>query len=260
MKCLIIAAGQGQRLRSRTERKPLLPIMGVPLIELVVRTALEGGASEFVVVTACDGDRIRSLLDQLAAELSVKITHVLNDRSAEPNGISVLAARQELPEPFLLVMSDHLLDPSIVVELLAHPPAVGEVTLAVDLDCGNPLVDMDDVTRVSQKDGYIKAIGKGIEDYNAFDTGVFYCSPILFDAIERGAAAGDASLTGAMRLLARENRARAFEIDRKFWLDVDNPSVADMAERLLCDGLRDLGEHDGFDARLLVRVLGLLSR
>ncbi len=47
MKCLIIAAGKGSRLQQRGDSKPLVPILGIPLIERVIRTAMEAGAHEF---------------------------------------------------------------------------------------------------------------------------------------------------------------------------------------------------------------------
>ncbi|RKZ43891.1 MAG: hypothetical protein DRR16_11900 [Candidatus Parabeggiatoa sp. nov. 3] len=48
MKCLIIAAGQGTRLKSKGDIKPLVPLLGVPLIERIIRSAIEGGADEFL--------------------------------------------------------------------------------------------------------------------------------------------------------------------------------------------------------------------
>ncbi len=47
MKCLIIAAGKGSRLQQRGESKPLIPILGIPLIERVIHAAMEAGAEEF---------------------------------------------------------------------------------------------------------------------------------------------------------------------------------------------------------------------
>ncbi len=48
MKCLIIAAGRGSRLRQRGDSKPLVPILGIALIERVIRTAVEAGADDFI--------------------------------------------------------------------------------------------------------------------------------------------------------------------------------------------------------------------
>lgn len=54
MKCLIIAAGQGTRLRAKGEVKPLVPLLGVPLIEHVIRSAIAGGVDEFYVIIKGD--------------------------------------------------------------------------------------------------------------------------------------------------------------------------------------------------------------
>ena len=60
MKCLIIAAGKGSRLQQRGDSKPLVPILGVPLIERVIRAAMEAGADEFYVVIGYQGERVTS--------------------------------------------------------------------------------------------------------------------------------------------------------------------------------------------------------
>jgi len=52
MKCLIIAAGKGSRLKKISDSKPLTPILGVPLIERVIRSAIKAGANDFYVVTS----------------------------------------------------------------------------------------------------------------------------------------------------------------------------------------------------------------
>ena len=39
MKCLIVAAGQGARLREKGQLKPLIEIKGIPLIERVIDRA-----------------------------------------------------------------------------------------------------------------------------------------------------------------------------------------------------------------------------
>jgi len=65
MKCLIIAAGQGTRLRTKCEVKPLVRLLGVPLIERVIRTAMQSGVWEFYVVTGYQGGKIGSFLKQL---------------------------------------------------------------------------------------------------------------------------------------------------------------------------------------------------
>nr|NIQ03064.1 hypothetical protein [Nitrospinaceae bacterium]NIR56957.1 hypothetical protein [Nitrospinaceae bacterium]NIS87413.1 hypothetical protein [Nitrospinaceae bacterium]NIT84265.1 hypothetical protein [Nitrospinaceae bacterium]NIU46453.1 hypothetical protein [Nitrospinaceae bacterium] len=70
--------------------------------------------------------------------------------------------------------------------------------------------------------------------YNGFDTGIFLCTPGLFSALERaGRDGGDASLSGGVRLLAREGRARVFPVTGHFWIDIDDPVAFEQAERAL---------------------------
>ena len=50
MKCLIIVAGKGSRLKSLSDSKPLASILDVPLVERVIRSALEAGVNGFYAV------------------------------------------------------------------------------------------------------------------------------------------------------------------------------------------------------------------
>ena len=113
MKCLIIAAGKGSRLQQMGDSKPLIPMLGVPLLERVIRSALEAGADEFYVVIGYQGERVRNFLERLAERLRIRITPLVNDAWEQGNGLSVLTGREHLHKPFLLLMADHLFDPSL---------------------------------------------------------------------------------------------------------------------------------------------------
>jgi choline kinase len=109
MKCLIIAAGQGTRLRTKCEVKPLVRLLGVPLIERVIRTTMQSGVWEFYVVTGYQGEKVGSFLKQLAKRLNIAVTIIHNEDWKKENGVSVLKAKDAMMEPFLLLMADHLL-------------------------------------------------------------------------------------------------------------------------------------------------------
>jgi choline kinase len=47
-----------------------------------------------------------------------------------------------------------------------------------------------EATKVRRDGSRIVAIGKDLVEYDALDTGVFVCSPLLFDALERSRAQG----------------------------------------------------------------------
>jgi myo-inositol-1-phosphate synthase len=240
IKCLIIAAGKGSRLWRRGETKPLVPVLGVPLIERVIRTVMKTGVDDFLVVTGYNGDQVRPFLDKLARDCHIKVTHFVNDAWEEGNGLSVLRAKGFLDGPFALLMTDHLFDHKILDRLMRQTPQDGEITLVVDPDIKSPLIDLDDVTRVQCQDSKIEGIGKGLESFNRIDTGIFLCTPAIFDAIEESASEyGDTSLSGGVRRLAAKGKANTMDCDGGFWIDVDDPDSMDRAEQALMEQLRD---------------------
>jgi 1L-myo-inositol 1-phosphate cytidylyltransferase len=208
----------------------------VRLLERVITRARSAGVERFFVVSGYRGEELRAALDVFSAREAIPIVHVSNDEWQRGNGVSVLKARPFLDGPFLLSMCDHLVDPGILRDLIASTLEPDTVTLAVDFNVAGSINDLDDVTRVMCSNGRIVHIGKVMREFNAIDTGVFLCTPVIFDALEASQAAGDDSISGAMKVLAREDRARVFDIQGRLWLDVDDPATLDKAETLLNAG------------------------
>lgn len=234
MDCLIIAAGMGTRLSEIGESKPLVPVRGVPLIERVIITARQAGIRNFTIVTGHRAEQVEDYLKSAAVRFSANLTFCRNDRFEAPNALSVLAARGHIRAPFLLTMCDHLFDPLIISDLSGQSLGEGEVMLAIDGRLGNPMVDLGDVTRVLEKDGLIRNIGKGLRAYNAFDTGLFLAGEGLFDAIEEARSVGsEVNISAAMMRLAARDKARCFDIGERFWIDVDDPAALRRAESYL---------------------------
>jgi CDP-L-myo-inositol myo-inositolphosphotransferase len=218
--------------------KPLVPVLGVPLIERVIHSAMEGGVDEFYVITGYEGEQVSYFLRQLAKRLKVSITPIQNEDWQEENGVSVLKARGIIEESFLLLMADHIYDPAIIRALQEQPLKEDEILLAVDTDMNNPMVDIEDVTKVHMKDGHILNIGKTIDDCNGFDIGILRCTPTIFEALERAREIhNDTTLSAAIAILA-ENKHVKFMQTRGLWIDVDDENGFKKAEKALLDLLR----------------------
>jgi choline kinase len=142
-----------------------------------------------------------------------------------------LAAKDELHNPFLLLMSDHIFEPKTVRRLAQRPLADGEVILAVDHNVDR-VFDLDDATKVKCEADHIVDIGKDLARYDALDTGMFLCSPALFHRLESAKEDGNCSLSDGMRQLAREQNLRAFDIGDAHWQDVDSPEALAHAESI----------------------------
>ncbi|MBT5384358.1 MAG: NTP transferase domain-containing protein [Kordiimonadaceae bacterium] len=236
MKCLIVAAGQGSRMRDQGDSKPLIEIDGIPILERVILNLRDGGIDDFYIVTGYRGTKVRAFLDELSDRESIKINHVVNEEWQRPNGLSVYAARDHIDGPFILTMCDHLFDPEIIRDVLLAEHDEGTVTLCVDYNIENPVIDIDDVTRVNCTGNEIRNIGKVIRDYNAFDTGIFYCTSAMFDALDKSFKEGDESITGAMNVLGSHGKARTFDVKGRLWLDVDDPMAFGKAIVYVAEG------------------------
>ena len=227
--CVILAAGNGTRIRSVSPGlpKPLVDFRGKPILEHVIRRAHHAGIERFVIVVGYRSDLIRNWFD--SRTLGVSVTFVENREYHKSNGISALKARDEIHENFLLLMADHIFEPDTARVLLHQPLGPGEVILAVDPKIDR-IFDLDDATKVRRDRDRIVDIGKEIAHYDALDTGMFLCSPALFDRLESASRDGNCSLSDGMRQLAAERRLRALEIGEAQWQDVDTPEALAHAE------------------------------
>lgn len=255
MKALIIAAGEGTRLKTLIRDKPksLIKLLGLFLIERVILNAKQSGVDDFVIVTGFCGEKIKKGLGN-GNKYGVKISYIENTEWKKPNGISVLKAKEHIKENFVLLMSDHIFDESILIKLKDQKIADDEIMLAVDYNIkDNKFVDVDDVTKVNVQNNNIADIGKNISKYNAYDTGMFLCSPALFDAIEESSQEGDNSLSGGIRILANKQKAKTFDIKDSYWIDVDNEDMFKKAESKLWSNLKK--KSDGPVSRYLNRPI-----
>ncbi len=233
--CLILAAGNGTRLRPVSDGlpKPLVQFRGRPILEHVIMRAHEAGIDRFVIVVGYRSDLIRRWFDMRWLG-KVSLTWVENPDYHKANGISVLKAKDEIHENFLLLMADHIFETETAKVLLKQPVAPDEVILAVDPDIDR-VFDLDDATKVRREGDRIVDIGKEIANYDALDTGMFLCSPVLFDKLDSAKKDGNCSLSDGMRQLARERNLRALEIGEAQWQDVDTPQALAHAE-MIFDG------------------------
>lgn len=210
-------------------------MFGTPIIEHVMERAIAGGVTEFVIITGYRSEVLSRQLRDISGRLGIPLTTVYNAEWQRGNGISVLKGKSHLTNPFVLLMSDHIFDPTTLSDLIDAGIEEREVILAVDRKISdNPHVDLDDVTSVLDENGHIQNIGKHMERYTCFDTGMFLCTPHLFTALEQSLReTGNESLSGGMGILSAAGLARTFDIGDRFWIDIDNDDMYDRAERYL---------------------------
>ncbi|WP_375428703.1 NTP transferase domain-containing protein [uncultured Sphingomonas sp.] len=224
---ILLAAGEGSRLRGATPLKPLCPVAGRTLIDHALTGLGAAGIARVVVVTGYGADAVEEYLR--ARHWPVIVETVRSGDWRLPNGVSVRAAAPVIEGQALLAMCDHLVAPALY-RRMAEAGAGEGLRLGIDRRLGHPFVDPLDVTCVRTMGDRIVAIGKGLEPHDCYDTGVFAVGPSLFDVLGRMPAP---SLTDGVRALAATGRARVVDCGDLDWIDVDDPTALAEAERLV---------------------------
>lgn len=231
---VVLMAGMGSRLRSdaRPVPKPLVPILGRPLISYTFAALRQAGIETVHAIVGFESEVVRREVAPLAGA-NLKVRFIENPDWRKQNGVSVLAAAGKVKTPFVLTMSDHLFDHALLEILLRSDPPRG-LHLAVDRKL-NSIFDPDDAMKVQTRGEEIVTLGKELREYDAIDTGLFVCDAALFEHLERAreAGGGGCSLADGVRSLAAEGMARAIDVGAAWWQDVDTPEMLAAAEQHL---------------------------
>jgi choline kinase len=143
-------------------------------------------------------------------------------------------------------MADHIFEPKTASALLRQPLEEDEVILGVDYNI-NRIFDLDDATKVKLEGNNIVDIRKDLLHYDALDTGMFLCTPSLFERLESAKRDCNCSLSDGMRQLGRERKLKGFDIGNGHWQDVDTPEAFAYTESIF--------ERDFSDSPTLQRLV-----
>ncbi|HUV80990.1 MAG TPA: sugar phosphate nucleotidyltransferase [Patescibacteria group bacterium] len=255
MKALIIAAGNGTRMQSvtRGRHKSLMSLLGLKIIERVILGAKEAGIFEFVIITGYKGKELKETIGD-GSRFGVSIACIQNDEWEKANGISVLKAKDYFKENFILLMSDHVFDWRTLLRLKRIKLKKDECALAIDKNMDSVL-DIGDTTKVLVKNNKIDSISKNLDVYNAYDTGMFLCSPYIFKVLKKTISEHKNSLTNGMRVIVKEGKLRAFNIKGRFWSDCDTYADIKFAEKKLLKNLNK--SEDGIVSKIINRKISI---
>jgi bifunctional UDP-N-acetylglucosamine pyrophosphorylase/glucosamine-1-phosphate N-acetyltransferase len=124
MQTVILAAGEGTRMRPLTDRrpKPMLPVADRPLMAHTADAAVAAGASELLLVVGYEAEQVRAYFGD--EYRGVPVTYAVQ---AEQRGTAhaVRAAREHLEGAFAVLNGDDIYDPASVARLFEGGPAVG---------------------------------------------------------------------------------------------------------------------------------------
>lgn len=116
---LLLAAGTGSRLRHLTKNSPkcLTMVNEISILERLISSLKQHGFKRLVVVTGHMEIHIRKFLETRAG--NIKIEYIFSPLYKTTNNIySLWMARKIINEPFMLIESDLVFDPSLLTDML----------------------------------------------------------------------------------------------------------------------------------------------
>lgn len=239
MRALIIAAGNGTRMQPVIcgRHKSLMELLSLKIIERVVLASKEAGILEFLIVVGYKGDGIKKQIGN-GQRYGVSVEYIENKKWEKSNGISVLLAKDffQNEERFALLMSDHVFNSGTLRGIKRVKIKRDECVLAIDKNLKSAL-DIEDTTKAMVKNGRVVRIGKNIEEYNAYDTGMFVCTPQIFNYLDKTTKVGKNSLTDGIKHYVSNNNLKAYDIKGNFWADCDTYEDIKFAKKGLLKSL-----------------------
>ena len=186
MKAVIMAGGEGTRLRPLTSNqpKPMLPMVNIPMMEHVVNLLRTHGFEDIVVTVAFMANAIRTYFGD-GSEFGVRMVYATESTPLGTAG-SVRNAKDELDERFLVISGDVLTDIDLGAVVDFHDAHGGLATLALKavenpLEFGIVITDEDGaIERFLEKPGW----GQVFSD--TINTGIYVLEPEIFDYIPEG--------------------------------------------------------------------------
>ncbi len=187
MKAVVMAGGEGTRLRPMTASmpKPLLPIVNKPIMEHVLRLLARHGFSETVVTVQFLASLVRNYFGD-GEDLGMTLTYATEETPLGTAG-SVKNAEEHLRDDTFLVISGDALTDFDLTDLVAFHRAKGAlVTVCLTrvpdpLEFGITIVDEDNrVQRFLEKPTW----GQVFSD--TVNTGIYVMEPEVFDHVAAG--------------------------------------------------------------------------
>ena len=246
MKAVIMAGGEGTRLRPQTSNlpKPMLPLVGRPMMEHIVSLLRGHGITDIVVTVAFLPNAIRTYFGD-GSELGVRMSYATEESPLGTAG-SVRNAREQLTERFLVISGDVLtdIDLSAVIEYHEKKGALATIALC---SVENPLEFGIVITR---EDGTIERFlekpGWGQVFSDTINTGIYVLEPEIFERIPEGRSV-DFSGEVFPAVLEAEEPLYGYVADG-YWEDVGTTAAYLQAHEDILDGKVDV-EVSGFELR-----------
>jgi len=243
MQCVVLAAGEGKRMRPLTARRPkvMLPVANCPMMEHLVLATRDAGVTEFVFVVGYGEREVRNHFGN-GERFGINVIYA-PQRQQAGTADALRSAQDLVTGPFLAMNGDMILDSTDIARMIHAPaPAMGTSTTDHPGDFGVVLVENGRITSLEEKSKHPKS--------NIINAGAYTFTPEIFDLLAGVglSARGELELTDALGILIARHDLEAVPLST--WMDIGYPwDLLDANGALLCglvsqnEGVVEEGVH-----------------
>jgi UDP-N-acetylglucosamine diphosphorylase/glucosamine-1-phosphate N-acetyltransferase len=226
VKAVILAAGEGTRLRPLTSTRPkhLIPVGGKTVIEHVLEAVKNAEITDVILVVHYKAEQLKQFLSN-GSKYGISIQYV-NQTEMKGTADAIGTIEPHVNEDFLLVYGD-LLTTSDVIKTVtkAHEEKKPTATMAI-VQVNQPehygivKLERDYVVNILEKPKSNEA------PTNLANAGIYMFSKTIFEKIRRTPLSprGELEITDAFKLLIQEKQQiLAVQISAKEWFDIGRP-------------------------------------
>lgn len=221
MKALILAAGEGTRLRPLTSNipKPLLTVAGRPYLAHLVQALKDAGIREQYILVGWKSNRVKEFFGD-GQQMGVELTYLeQKERLGTANAVGV--AEGHIDDDFVCVNGDVVMAPESVIELVSafvkdHQPFIGAVEVP----------DPQRFGVIELKDGkLVRIVEKPANPPSRLiNGGLFGLPPEVFGYIARTQRSprGEFEFTDTLNMMVSDMDVQVQRINGE-WMDVGYP-------------------------------------
>ena len=245
MKAVILAAGEGKRLRPITSSrpKPMIPLLGKAILEHIILGLKNIGINHILIIVGYKQEIIKEYFEKAAINLNIKIDYIIQEEYLGTAHAAGYAKDFIKDEAFLMMYGDIFVDTEIFKKILMEynqNKVDGLITLK---KVNNP-----------QEYGIITLNSKGLVEEivekpnpeekagNLANAGIYIFNQSIFKAIEKTkkSVRNEYEFTDSMHILINELNGKilGFPINDSFWNDIGLPWQLFEANHFLLNKLK----------------------
>ncbi|TGC10580.1 bifunctional sugar-1-phosphate nucleotidylyltransferase/acetyltransferase [Methanolobus halotolerans] len=234
MKAVILAAGEGTRMRPLTVSRPkvMLPIANKPMIEHTIDAAVSAGIKEFVLITGYHEDALKNYFGK-GQEHGISIEYVHQEKQLG-TADAIGYAKGHVDGRFIVLNGDMLVSSEHIRQLISSEKDAVITVKEVDEPSNFGVIETngDRVTRIIEKP--LNPPG------NLANAGIYLFKESIFDFVEMTelSTRGELEITDSLQMMIDAGSNVGYEVLESEWIDIGRPWDLLDANKMLLEGTK----------------------